>query len=74
MYYDGYDDEVDSSYEPDEEEESSDDDKYIVKKSQKLGAESLDYSKRKNNKYVATLPGGKKNSFWFEILSRLSYS
>ena len=68
-----------------DKDQSSDDgsDKYVVtgkqfkkltKKAQKLGSESLDYSRRKNNKYVATLPGGKKNSFWFEILSRLSYS
>ena len=51
---------------------SSDDDKYVVtgkefkkiaKKAKKLGAESLDYSTRKNNKYVATLPGGKKIHF-----------
>ena len=55
-----------------DEDQSSDDDKYVVtgkdlvkltKKTQKLGAESLDYSKRKNNKYVATLPGGKKIHF-----------
>ena len=68
---DGYDDEVDPTYVPDEEE-SSDDDKYdvtgrdfvkLTKKAQKLGAESLDYSKRKNNKYVVTLPIGKKNHF-----------
>ena len=68
---DGYDDEVDPTYVPDEEE-SSDDDKYdvtrkdfvkLTKKAQKLGAESLDYSKRKNNKYVVTLPIGKKIDF-----------
>ena len=29
----------------------------------KHGAESLDYSKRKNNKYMATLPSGKKVHF-----------
>ena len=29
----------------------------------KLGAESLDYSTRKNNKYMATLPSGKKIHF-----------
>ena len=71
IFDDGYDDEVDPTYLPDEEE-SSDDDKYVVtgkdfvkltNKAQKLGAESLDYSKRKNNKYVATLPGGKKIHF-----------
>ena len=68
---DGYDDEVDPTYVPDEEE-SSDDDKYdvtgkdfvkLTKKAQKLGAESLDYSKRKNNKCVVTLPIGKKIDF-----------
>ena len=35
----------------------------LVKKARKLGAESLWYSSRKNNKYVATLPGGKKVHF-----------
>lgn len=29
----------------------------------KLGAESLDYSTRKNNKYMATLQSGKKVHF-----------
>ena len=28
-----------------------------------LGAESLDYSTQKNNKYMATLPSGKKVHF-----------
>ena len=64
---DGYKHDEDPDYVP-EKEESSDDDKYVVKgkdfeklnkKARKLGAESLDYSKRKNNKYVVTLPGGK---------------
>ena len=68
---DGYNAEEDPTYVPDENQ-SSDDDKYVVtgkefkkltKKAKKLGAESLDYSKRKNNKYVATLPGGKKIHF-----------
>ena len=73
---DGYDEEVDPIYEPNEEESSDGgSDKYVVtgkefkkltKKAQKLGAEFFDYSKRKNRKYVVTLPGGeKKNSFWF---------
>ena len=48
------------------------DDKYIVsgkdfkkltRNAKKLGAESLDYSTRKNNKYMATLPSGKKVHF-----------
>ena len=68
---DGYKDDKDPDYVP-EEEESSDDDKYVVKgkdfqklskKAKKLGAESLDYSKRKNNKYVVTLPSGKNLHF-----------
>ena len=37
--------------------------KRLTKDAKKLGAESLDYSKRKNNKYMATLPGGKKVHF-----------
>ena len=68
---DGYKHDKDSDYVP-EEEESSDDDKYVVqgkdfqklsKKAKKLGAESLDYSKRKNNKYVVKLPSGKNLHF-----------
>ena len=35
----------------------------LKKKAKKLGAESLDYSKRKNNKYVVTLPYGKNVHF-----------
>ena len=72
---DGYKYDEDPTYVPDEEE--SFEDKYVVtgkdfdkltKKAKKLGAESLDYSKQKNNKYVVTLPGGKKNC----ILVRLN--
>ena len=68
---DGYKHDEDPDYVP-EEESSDEDDKYVVrgkdfkklsKKAQKLGAESLDYSKRKNNKYVVTLPSGKKLHF-----------
>ena len=68
---DGYKHDEDPDYVP-EKEESSDDDKYVVKgkdfeklnrKAKKLGAESLDYSKRKNNKYVVKLPGGKNLHF-----------
>ena len=60
---DGYNHDEDPTYEP-KDSSSSDDDKYVVtgkefkklaKKAKKLGAESLDYSTRKNNKYVATL-------------------
>ena len=68
---DGYKHDKDPDYVP-EEEESSDDEKYVVKgkdfqklskKAKKLGAESLDYSKRKNNKYVVKLPSGKNLHF-----------
>ena len=68
---DDYKQDEDPDYVP-EKEESSDDDKYVVKgndfqklskKAKKLGAESLDYSKRKNNKYVVKLPSGKNLHF-----------
>ena len=68
---DGYKHDEDPDYSP-KEESSDDEDKYVVKgkafkkltkKAKKLGAESLDYSKRKNNKYVVTLPGGKNLHF-----------
>ena len=68
---DDYKHDEDPDYVP-EKEESSDDDKYVVKgkdfqklskKAKKLGAESLDYSKRKNNKYVVKLPSGKNLHF-----------
>lgn len=35
----------------------------LSKKAQKLGAETLTYSKRKNNKYMVTLPESKKVHF-----------
>ena len=35
----------------------------LTKKARKLGVKSLDYSPRKGNKYVATLPDGKKVHF-----------
>ena len=69
---DGYKHDEDPTYVPEEEESSDEDDKYVVrgkdfqklnKKAKKLGAKSLDYSKRKNNKYVVTLPSGKKLHF-----------
>ena len=69
---DGYKHDKDPDYVPEEEESSSDDDKYVVKgkdfqklskKAKKLGAESLDYSKRKNNKYVVKLSSGKNLHF-----------
>ena len=69
---DGYNHDEDPTYKPKDHSSSSDDDKYIVtgkdfkkliRNAKKLGAESLDYSTRKNNKYVATLPSGKKIHF-----------
>ena len=68
---DGYNHDEDPTYEP-KDSSSSDDDKYVVSgkefkkltsKAKKLGADSLDYSTRKNNKYVATLSSGKKIHF-----------
>ena len=35
----------------------------LVKKAKELGAESLEYSSRKNNKYMVQLPDGKKIHF-----------
>ena len=37
--------------------------KKLQKRARKLGAESLEYSPRKNNKYMATLSSGKKVHF-----------
>ena len=68
---DGYNHDKDPTYQPNDSS-SSDDDKYVVKgkefkkltkMAKKLGADSLDYSKRKNNKYVVTLQNGKKLHF-----------
>ena len=68
---DGYNHDKDPTYEPNDSS-SSDDDKYVAKgkefkkltkKAKKLDAKSLDYSKRKNNKYVVTLQNGKKLNF-----------
>ena len=68
---DGYNYDKDPAYEPNDSS-SSDDDKYVVKgkefkkltkRAKKLGAETLDYSKRKNNKYVVTLQNAKKLHF-----------
>ena len=68
---DGYRHDEDPTYVPCDEP-LSDDDKYVVsgkefkkltRNAKKLGADSLDYSTRKNNKYMAKLPGGKKIHF-----------
>ena len=37
--------------------------KKLIKNAKNLGAESLDYSSRKNNKYMVKLPDGKKVHF-----------
>ena len=37
--------------------------KKLIKNAKNFGAESLDYSSRKNNKYMVKLPGGKKVHF-----------
>ena len=37
--------------------------KKLIRNAKKLGAESLDYSTRKNNKYMATLSSGNKVHF-----------
>ena len=63
---------VDDGYRHDEDPDYNPNEKYLVtgqefkklsRNAQKLGAESLDYSSRKNNKYVATLSSGKKVHF-----------
>lgn len=62
---DGYDQYNDPDYVPNNEKfvVTGKDFKKLTKKAQKLGAETLDYSTRKNNKYVVTLPEGKKVHF-----------
>ena len=62
---DGYRHDVDLDYVPDNEKYilSGKDFKKLTKNAIKLGAESLDYSKRKNNKYMVTLSSGKKIHF-----------
>ena len=62
---DGYNHYEDPDYVPDNEKfvVTGKDFKKLTKKAQKLGAESLDYSTRKNNKYMVTLPEGKKVHF-----------
>ena len=58
---DGYRHDVDPDYVPDEKYlVSGKDFKKLTRNAKKLGADSLDYSTRKNNKYMATLPSGKK--------------
>ena len=53
----------DPTYETNDNVVKGKDFKKLTKKAKKLGAESLNYSTRKNKKYVVTLPGGKKIHF-----------
>ena len=58
---DGYRHDVDPDYVPDEKYlVSGKEFKKLTRNAKKLSAESLDYSTRKNNKYMATLSSGKK--------------
>ncbi|CAH3185556.1 unnamed protein product [Porites lobata] len=61
---DGYRHDVDPDYVPDEKYlVSGKEFKKLRQNAKKLGAESLDYSKRKNNKYMVTLSSGEKVHF-----------
>ena len=62
---DGYRQDVDPHYIPNEKKYlvSGKEFKKLTQNAKKLGAESLDYSTRKNNKYMATLSSGKKVHF-----------
>ena len=61
---DGYRHDVDPDYVPDKKYlVSGKEFKKLTRNAKKLGAESLDYSTRKNNKYMATLSSEKKSSF-----------
>ena len=62
---DGYQHDEDPDYVPPNEKFILTGDKFtrLTRRAKKLGAESLDYSTRKNNKYMATLTSGKKVHF-----------
>ena len=61
---DGYRHDVDLDYVLDEKNlVSGKEFKKLTRNAKKLCPESLDYSTRKNNKYMATLPSGKKVHF-----------
>ena len=62
---DGYKHDEDLDYVPDDKKYlvTGKDFKKLTRSAKKLGAESLDYSTRKNNKYMATLQSGKKVHF-----------
>ena len=62
---DGYRHDEDPDYIPNEKKYlvSGKEFKKLTQNAKKLGAESLDYSTRKNNKYMVTLKSGKKVHF-----------
>ena len=61
---DGYRYNVDPDYVPNDKYlVSGKEFKKLTRNAKKLGAESFDYSTRKNNKYMVTLPSGKKVHF-----------
>ena len=61
---DGYIHDVDPDYVPkDKYLVSGKEFKKLTRNAKKIGAESLDYSTRKNNKYMVTLKSGKKVHF-----------
>ena len=67
---DGYRHDVDPDYVPNEKYlVSGKEFKKLTRNAKKLGAESLDYSTRKNKSFK-----WKKSTFWIAKISRLSYS
>ena len=71
---DGYRHDVDPDYVPDEKYlVSGKEFKKLARNAKKLGAESLDYSTRKNNKYMATLPSGKKFILDHQIIQTILF-
>ena len=60
---DGYDPDNDPTYKPEDYLVYGRRFKRLINKAKKLGAESLDYSKRKGKKYVVKLSNGKKVHF-----------
>ena len=71
---DGYRHDVDPDYVPDEKYlVSRKEFKKLTRNAKKLGAESLDYSTRKNNKYMATLPSGKKFILDHQIIQTILF-
>ena len=72
---DGYRHDVDPDYVPDEKYVVTGQEfKKLTRNAKKLGAESLDYSTRKNNKYYGYTSKWKESSFWITKIPRLHYS